>query len=189
MTTKIPLPQTAPLYQCPQCRTPVRASDKTCPACGVNLALAAVLAERQTLVNRPADTLPPLADLPRFGEFLVRQGYLSPNQLQAGLTRQREAATLGVTKTIGQVLLEMGVVTRDQSDTGQGISPEQLGHIFQPFHQVPAEAGQVVDGTGLGLALVKRIVEAHESKVEVISRPKQGSTFAFDLSMATPPPP
>ena len=46
----------------------------------------------------------------------------------------------------------------------------------------------MVDGTGLGLALVKRIVEAHESKVEVISRLKQGSTFAFDLPMASPPP-
>jgi protein-histidine pros-kinase len=73
------------------------------------------------------------------------------------------------------------------SDTGVGIKPEQVGHIFQAFHQAPpAEAGQVVDGTGLGLALVKRIVEAHDSKVEVTSRPKQGSTFTFELPIAAP---
>jgi signal transduction histidine kinase len=73
------------------------------------------------------------------------------------------------------------------SDTGVGILPAQLGHIFQPFHQAPpTETGQLVDGTGLGLALVKRIVDAHDSKVEVTSRPKQGSTFAFELPIANP---
>lgn len=391
MTPKVPLPQTAPLYHCPQCRAAVRASAKTCPACGVNLALAAVLAERQTLSSRPTGAPSSTAGLPRFGEFLVREGYLSPSQLQEGLRRQREAAAIGNSKTIGQVLLDMGVVTHDQlevagmrqvqqlqaaleennrqlearvaertqalqltldrfaeleevkanfvanishelrtplvpirgysdlllarslgplnapqheameaisrstrrlealineliqfassvkgrmvinptvimvgdlieplwdyfrpraeaaglqlrqeladglpliradaekiywvlfqlmdnavkftpaggwvvlraetraprvrlsiSDTGIGVPPEQLGRIFQPFHQGAAEAGQVVDGTGLGLALVKRIVEAHESRVEVISRPKQGSTFAFELPVATPPQP
>jgi signal transduction histidine kinase len=75
------------------------------------------------------------------------------------------------------------------SDTGVGISPEQLGHIFQPFRQVAPAAGQVVDGTGLGLALVKRIVEAHDAKVEAISRLKQGSTFAFELPVAALPQP
>jgi signal transduction histidine kinase len=71
-------------------------------------------------------------------------------------------------------------------DTGVGIAPEQLSRIFQPFRQGEAEPGQVVDGTGLGLALVKRIVEAHDSKVEVESRLKQGSTFAFNLPVAAP---
>ena len=114
MTSKTPLPQTAALYQCPQCRTPVRANDKICPACGVNLALAAVLAERQTLGSRSPAAPSKMANLPRFGEFLVREGYLSPSQLQDGLMRQREAGALGLSKTIGQVLLEMGLVTRDQ---------------------------------------------------------------------------
>jgi hypothetical protein len=114
MTTQAPLPQTAPIYHCPQCRTPVRAGDKSCPACGVNLALAAVLAERQTLSGRPAGTPARMAALPRFGEFLVREGYVSPTQLQSGLARQRESAALGNSRTIGQVLLDMGLMTRDQ---------------------------------------------------------------------------
>ena len=388
MSTKPSLPQTAPLYHCPQCRTAVRAGDKACPACGVNLALAAVLAEQQALANRPPEAATAqMAVLPRFGEFLVREGYISPGQLQAGLARQRETAALGNPKTIGQVLVSMGLLSRDQlelagiqqvkqlqtaleennrqlearvaertqalqlmvdklaeieevkasfvanishelrtplvpirgyidlllsstlgslttqqqeamqvisrstkrleelineliqfassvkgrmainptilsvgdlceplweyfgpraeaaglalrrelppglpliradaeklywvlfqlldnaikftpaggcvvvraearppkvqlavSDTGVGISPEQVRHIFHAFHQAPpAEAGQLVEGTGLGLALVKRIVEAHDAKVEVTSQPHQGSTFAFELPIA-----
>ena len=73
------------------------------------------------------------------------------------------------------------------SDTGSGISAEQLGLIFEPFSQGgDSGSGQLVDGTGLGLALVKRIVDAHNSKVEVTSLPGQGSTFAFELALSRP---
>ena len=73
------------------------------------------------------------------------------------------------------------------ADTGMGIGPEQLGTIFQPFSQgADGNSGQLVDGTGLGLALVKRIVNAHNAQVEVESVPGQGSTFAFELALARP---
>jgi signal transduction histidine kinase len=69
-------------------------------------------------------------------------------------------------------------------DSGIGISAERLHQIFEPFAQ-PADApGQLVDGTGLGLALVKRIVEAHAGRVEVESQPGQGSTFSFELPLS-----
>jgi signal transduction histidine kinase len=368
----------------------VRAGEAACPACGVNLALAAVLAERHTLARStgPLVRAPGLADLPRFGEFLVSQGYLSGEQLRAGLARQREAVLGGVRQTIGQTLLEMGHVTREQlelasiqqvkqlqnaleesnrrleqrvvertqaleqalqkltelaevkanfvanishelrtplvpirgyadllgrqalgpltdrqrdaveairrsalrleellneliqfassvkgrlvinpsvvalvelaeplwdyfgpraeaggvtlrqdlapglppvhadpeklywvlfqlmdnavkftppggevtlrarpangrvrlevQDTGLGIAADQIGDIFRPFHQAPPPPGQMVDGTGLGLALVKRIVDAHHAQVEVDSAPGRGSTFAFELPAARP---
>ncbi len=44
--------------------------------------------------------------------------------------------------------------------------------------------GQVMDGTGLGPALVKRIVEAHDARVDIESQAGQGSTFAFELPLA-----
>jgi signal transduction histidine kinase len=384
------LPETAPIFSCPQCHTPVRASDAVCHACGINLALAAVLAERYTRANMPADgagASRPTAELPRFGEYLVGQGHITTPQLKAGLAQQRESAALGVHKTIGQTLLGMGAISAQQlelagieqvkrlqaaleetnhrleervaertqalqtavhrltelddlkanfianishelrtplvpmkgfadlllngslgvlsdsqfeavetitrsaqrletlinqliqfassvkgkliinltivylpdlveplwdyfqpradtagivlhrqipdglplamadaekiywvlyqlldngikftppggsvtlagetrpnrlrisvADTGVGISAEQLGMIFEPFSQGGDNAsGQLVDGTGLGLALVKRIVAAHNSQVEVASLPGQGSTFAFELPLA-----
>jgi len=73
-------------------------------------------------------------------------------------------------------------------DTGVGISSENLKLIFEPFAQaadIPAQmGGQLVDGTGLGLALVKRIVEAHDSHVDVDSQVGQGSTFSFQLPLS-----
>ncbi len=382
------IPATTPIFVCPQCRTPVRAGDLACRACGTNLALAAVLAERSTLagVTAPAPSLPGRSHaLPRFGEYLVNQGYITAAQLNAGLTRQRELAALGGHKTIGQTLLTMDIITSAQlelasieqvrqlqaaleannraleqrvadrtqaleaalaqltelselkanfianishelrtplvplkgfadlllngslgqltagqseavetiqrsanrleglinaliqfassvkgrliinatpislpdlvpalwdyfepratekllslrhtlpddlplvyadaekihwvlyqlldnaikftpeggevvlsaearpaslrlsvADTGPGIAPERLGQIFQPFAQA-VDKPETVDGTGLGLALVKRIVEAHDSRVEVDSRPNAGSTFSFELPLA-----
>jgi signal transduction histidine kinase len=107
--------ETTPLFDCPQCHTPVRAGDTTCRSCGINLALAAVLAERYTRATAPfADRPTRTSELPRFGEFLVGQGLITGAQLRAGLARQREAAALGGQKTIGQTLVELGVLTRDQ---------------------------------------------------------------------------
>jgi signal transduction histidine kinase len=378
-------------FACPQCRTPVRAGDILCPHCGVSLALAAVLAERQVLAAMPAETGAPYqADLilPRFGEYLVTQGHITEAQLQSALARQRQAAVPGTQKTIGQTLLEMGLVTREQldqvsmqqvkqlqnalhdiirqleqhaaqrtreleqalqqltelnelkanfvasishelrtpivpikgytdllttgslgplsemqtealkvvsrsiarleellnaliqfassvkgqmtitptifalpdlarrmvdffgpraaekevrltidfpaslplvqadgekiywalfqlldnalkftpaggvvtlsaemrpervrlsvRDTGPGILPERVAEIFQPFRQLDSSPGQLVDGTGLGLALVKRIVEAHASHIEVQTAPGRGSLFSFDLPIMRP---
>ena len=57
------------------------------------------------------------------------------------------------------------------SDTGRGIPPEHLANIFRPFFTTKRR------GTGLGLSLVSRIVEAHGGRVEVSSTPGQGSEF------------
>ena len=71
-------------------------------------------------------------------------------------------------------------------DTGIGVSPDQLRLIFEPFSQASDAPGQLVDGTGLGLALVKRIVEAHSARVEIESQPGHGSTFSFELPLVQP---
>src|SRR5262249_39282958 len=71
------------------------------------------------------------------------------------------------------------------SDTGIGIPPEELLHIFERFYRAE-EARQIHrEGTGLGLAMVKRIVEIHHGTIEVESRHGEGTTFNVYFPTAT----
>ena len=79
-----------------------------------------------------------------------------------------------------------GIVTVAVSDTGIGIPSGQIDEIFQPFHQLDGSATRKFGGTGLGLALVKQIVDAHGSKIVAESIEKKGSTFRFDLPIYDP---
>ncbi|WP_373542399.1 AAA family ATPase [Chamaesiphon sp.] len=66
-------------------------------------------------------------------------------------------------------------------DTGIGISPEHLSQLFQPFVQIDSALNRQAKGTGLGLNLVREIVELHGGRVDVSSQVGIGSRFAFDL--------
>jgi signal transduction histidine kinase len=66
-------------------------------------------------------------------------------------------------------------------DTGIGVPPGRLQDIFEPFHQLDNSSTRQFSGTGLGLALVRQIVEAHGSMLEVQSTEGHGSTFKFPL--------
>lgn len=72
------------------------------------------------------------------------------------------------------------------SDTGIGIPSERLNEIFEPFHQLDGSATRRYGGTGLGLALVRQIVEAHGSVIEVQSQPQQGTHISFPLLFSQP---
>lgn len=68
------------------------------------------------------------------------------------------------------------------ADTGCGISPEELPHVFDRYYRV-GESQQAGDGgAGLGLAITKRILELHGSSIEVRSAIDTGTTFSFSLS-------
>jgi signal transduction histidine kinase len=72
------------------------------------------------------------------------------------------------------------------SDTGVGISAEQLPHIFDKFYQADNQAQAATKGTGLGLAIAKEIVEAHGGQIEVESRVGEGTTFMVTLPTEPP---
>jgi signal transduction histidine kinase len=61
-------------------------------------------------------------------------------------------------------------------DNGIGIPPEDLAHIFEPFYRVDKSRSKDSGGYGLGLSLCQSIMEAHRGKIEVQSRPKEGTT-------------
>jgi PAS domain S-box-containing protein len=71
----------------------------------------------------------------------------------------------------------------DVEDTGIGIGAEQIPRLFVEFQQLDASAAKKYQGTGLGLALTRRIVEAYGGRVEVRSVVNQGSTFSAILPM------
>jgi signal transduction histidine kinase len=71
------------------------------------------------------------------------------------------------------------------SDTGIGVPKERMGELFEPFHQLDGSSTRRYGGTGLGLALVKKIIEAHSSTVIVKSEVGRGSTFEFLLSLSS----
>jgi two-component system phosphate regulon sensor histidine kinase PhoR len=73
------------------------------------------------------------------------------------------------------------MVQIDISDTGIGIPPDALDNLFQEFYRVDNPINQQVKGSGLGLSLVKHIIEANKGKIWVESIPNQGSTFSFTL--------
>ncbi len=75
------------------------------------------------------------------------------------------------------------------SDTGIGISPENIKKLFQPFVQIDSALNRQYNGTGLGLALTKRIIELHEGWVELTSELGVGSRFTIALPYIQPAPP
>ncbi|MCJ7791644.1 MAG: ATP-binding protein [Dehalococcoidia bacterium] len=70
------------------------------------------------------------------------------------------------------------------SDTGEGIPAEDLPHIFERFYRVDKSRARATGGSGLGLTIAKRLVEAHGGKITVQSELGKGSRFSFTLPIA-----
>jgi signal transduction histidine kinase len=87
----------------------------------------------------------------------------------------------------GQVSIELktlnGEVAIEVADTGPGILPENLSHLFERFYRVPDAEG-FTEGTGLGLTIAQRIVEEHGGRIEVESEIGKGSLFRCYLPVA-----
>jgi two-component system phosphate regulon sensor histidine kinase PhoR len=72
-------------------------------------------------------------------------------------------------------------VTLVVSDGGIGIAPEALPHIFEEFYRAANVKAMGTEGTGLGLSLVKRIVDLYQGEVRVESELEKGTTFTVTL--------
>lgn len=71
-------------------------------------------------------------------------------------------------------------------DTGIGIAPEDVPHIFERFYRADPVRSRMAGNSGLGLAIVDWVVRAHAGSVDVASQPGHGSTFAVTLPLAGP---
>lgn len=70
-------------------------------------------------------------------------------------------------------------------DTGEGIAATDLPYVFDRFYRADKSRNRASGGSGIGLALVKQLVEAHNGRVWVKSEPGMGATFAFSLPIAS----
>jgi signal transduction histidine kinase len=70
-------------------------------------------------------------------------------------------------------------------DTGEGIPAKDLPNIFERFYRVDKSRARATGGSGLGLTIAKRLVEAHGGKIEAQSKPRKGSQFTFSLPIVT----
>ena len=91
----------------------------------------------------------------------------------------------------GQVVVSLrsaaAEVVMSVQDTGRGIDPSDVAHLFERFYRVrEVEAEAEVPGTGLGLAIARRIAESHQGAITIESQPGQGSTFAVPLPAESP---
>lgn len=98
----------------------------------------------------------------------------------------------------GDAPVELGVAERPSAghagtpsltftvaDRGRGLTPDEQAQLFTPFYRGEASRARSTGGVGLGLVLVRRIVEAHGGTVRVDSAPNQGTTFTIELPLAT----
>ena len=84
----------------------------------------------------------------------------------------------------GKAGTEIQVAVRDE---GEGILAADLRHIFDPFYRGRGVRDAQVQGSGLGLSLVRQVIEAHGGRVSVDSSPGKGSTFILHLPVRQPP--
>ncbi|MBK5963493.1 hybrid sensor histidine kinase/response regulator [Thiocystis minor] len=84
-----------------------------------------------------------------------------------------------VRETAREIVLRLAV-----EDSGIGMTPEQIGRLFEEFTQADSSTTRQYGGTGLGLAISKRLVEMMGGQLEVTSQPGQGSTFQFTIRCA-----
>lgn len=89
----------------------------------------------------------------------------------------------GTTEVSVQDLVENKVLVRI-TDNGEGIEEEQIPRLFERFYRVDKTGNRKVGGSGLGLSIVKHIIEAHEEKIYVESEFGVGSEFSFTLEKA-----
>ena len=105
------------------------------------------------------------------------------NLLSNAIKYNRSQGTVEVTCSAGTAQ-RIRISVRD---TGEGLSPEKLAHLFQPFNRLGQEAG-AEEGTGIGLVVSKRLVELMGGDIGVESTVGAGSMFWFELNLAAEPP-
>ena len=147
--------------------------DRAVAACRPQLRDSGFLIEEQIDQDLPM-VLADAAELSRALQNLIRNAIkYGGDQRWIGLQAQALSSARG-----GEVLISV-------RDSGLGIPPADLPHIFEPFYRAHEVVVAQIHGSGLGLSVVRQIVEAHGGRITVQSEPGKGSVFTVYLPCAT----
>jgi signal transduction histidine kinase len=69
-------------------------------------------------------------------------------------------------------------------DRGEGIPEEALPHLFERFYRAPSDSRMQISSTGLGLAITRKLVEAHEGEITAANRPGGGALFTIKIPLS-----
>lgn len=152
------------------------------------------------MVEDVVTTIRPL--VARNGNRLVLTQEAAPGRMRADLTKVRQmllnllsnACKFTEQGTIGLVVQRLPTAMGGEelrflvSDSGIGMTPVQLGRLFEAFSQAEASTSKKYGGTGLGLAITRRFAQMMGGDVTVTSEPTRGSTFTVRIPTAPPAP-
>jgi CheY-like chemotaxis protein/anti-sigma regulatory factor (Ser/Thr protein kinase) len=152
------------------------------------VSLSEVMRECQAMVEQQAETREIRVSFPRFD---------APCHIHADRNRVKQVLSNLLSNAVkynrpgGSVVVDWvvensGHVRVSVTDTGDGLSPDRLAQLFQPFNRLGKETS-AVQGTGIGLVVSKRVVEIMGGSIGVDSTVGKGSVFWFELNLATVP--
>ena len=118
-------------------------------------------------------------DLPQVNIDWQRVSEVLHNILKNAVAHTRKGGSIRITASQRGKWVEVSV-----SDTGEGIPAEDLPHIFERFYRVDKSRARATGGSGLGLTIARRLIEAHGGTLVVQSKLGEGSRFSFTLPIA-----
>lgn len=120
----------------------------------------------------------PQAEEARVNADSARLAQVFSNLFENGLGHARSKIVVDLVTVGSQAIVTV-------SDDGEGIPPEHVGHVFERFYRVDSARDRERGGSGIGLAVVKALVEAHGGRVSAVSSGKgEGATFVVTLPLA-----
>lgn len=101
------------------------------------------------------------------------------NLIENAIKYNKVGGKVTITSTVSQA----EVVSITVADNGIGMIPEEITRIFEPFYRVDKSRSREMGGSGLGLSIVKKIIDKHNGKIYVNSMPNWGTTFTIQFPM------
>lgn len=141
------------------------------------LTQAAAAARQVTLRSEIDPDIPPPGASPCLVGDVDRLKQILLNLVSNGVKYNRENGRLTIHARCQENQLLLSV-----ADTGHGIAPDDLPHLFERFYRIPGQDGQI-EGSGLGLAISKKLVEEHGGQIAVRSQVGSGTEFTVQLPL------